>query len=191
MSYGLRDSISSSRARQETSKPDKGPVSSCGASILRTRRLLSSRRIALNATAVLSLIRNRNHRSCWCILEACSRQRGEAKRVENRDRGGRGNRCLAFFRMCARPSLNPFGTVPTFSGQTTRSWHGIRVMQYQACSERVHGIYHVPPKKMTLEEVRRREQIKETLFQFQAMPRYRGWCFRAQISLTGGAGLLD
>lgn len=61
--YGLRDSMSSSRPRQETSIADNSPVGAKGASILRTRRLLSSRRIALNATAVLSVIRNRSHRS--------------------------------------------------------------------------------------------------------------------------------
>ncbi len=42
---------------------DSSPVGAKGASILRTRRLLSSRRIALNATAVCSVMRNRSHRS--------------------------------------------------------------------------------------------------------------------------------
>lgn len=61
--YGFRDSMSSSRPRQETSIAESSPVGAKGASILRTSRLLSSRRIALNATAVLSVIRNRSHRS--------------------------------------------------------------------------------------------------------------------------------
>lgn len=61
--YGFLASMSSSRPRQDTSMFDNSPVGVKGDSILRTRRLLSSRRIALNATAVLSVIRNRSHRS--------------------------------------------------------------------------------------------------------------------------------
>lgn len=62
-----RASMSSSLPRQATSISDKGPVSANGSSIFPTRRLFSSRRIALNATAVFSFIRNLNQLSVWLL----------------------------------------------------------------------------------------------------------------------------